>query len=206
MALEDDIKKAETEEMQSQEMYGMMAMDAERMGQHDMARMIREVAGDESRHAQMMRSMHESMVSDQRRMTEETPDLSSSHFSGDRPAIEGADRPFPLTYSDWIDLADDIKAKMPQEEWGIVNSTLQLISEEHPNSEEAKRWFVRKAKELGISSAHKKLPDHTFKEGVYESWYGNAIEWRGGKAYDLDMGEEVPSDSVQFDKWIRELD
>ncbi len=57
MALEDEIKRAEEEEMQSQEMYGMMAIDAERMGQHDMARMMREVAGDEGRHAMMMRSM-----------------------------------------------------------------------------------------------------------------------------------------------------
>ncbi len=62
MALEDEIKKAEAEEMQSQEKYGMMAMDAERMGLMNMAGMMREVAGDEGRHAALMRQMMSGMM------------------------------------------------------------------------------------------------------------------------------------------------
>jgi len=46
-----------------------------------------------------------------------------------------------------------------------------------------------------------------FKSGVYETQYGNACEYTGGKkAYDLDMGEDISVELVDFSKFIRNLD
>lgn len=53
---------------------------------------------------------------------------------------------------------------------------------------------------------HYGMPQGHMPEGVYESDYGNAVAWRGGRAYDLDMGESIPKESVNFKKFIRKLD
>lgn len=53
---------------------------------------------------------------------------------------------------------------------------------------------------------HYGMPQGHMPEGIYESDYGNAVAWRGGKAYDLDMGESIPKESVNFKKFIRKLD
>jgi len=45
------------------------------------------------------------------------------------------------------------------------------------------------------------------KFGVYESYYGNAVVYKGGKtSLDLDMRERIPTSEIDFTKWIRELD
>ncbi len=60
-------------------------------------------------------------------------------------------RPFPETYGDWVNLAENIKEKMPPESWNVVNDLLHVISqEEGPVAEEAKRWLMKKAGELRI--------------------------------------------------------
>lgn len=69
-------------------------------------------------------------------------------------------RPFPKTYSDWVDLAEDIKAKYPDDPVmrATANYSLSQILAEEQRSEgwsagaatEAKRWLVEKAGELGI--------------------------------------------------------
>jgi hypothetical protein len=42
------------------------------------------------------------------------------------------------------------------------------------------------------------------KDGVYETIYGNACEYEGGNtAYDLDMGETIPLELVDFSVYIR---
>ncbi len=152
MALEDDIKKAEKEEMQSQEKYGMMAMDAERMGLMNMAGMMREMAADESRHAQMMHSMIGFGNPGSQMMSQEEAEKLGMGEMHKRMTGGASGRPFPQTYMDWVDLADDIKQKMPPESWYLVNETLQIISDkEGPVAEEAKRWLTKKAGELGIS-------------------------------------------------------
>lgn len=60
-------------------------------------------------------------------------------------------RPSPRTYGDWVDLAEAIKDITPLGEWDTVNKPLQTISEEGPGAEEAKRWLIEKARELGIT-------------------------------------------------------
>lgn len=46
------------------------------------------------------------------------------------------------------------------------------------------------------------------KTGVYETIYGNACEYHKGNstAYDLDAGERIPLEMVDFTKFIREVD
>ena len=45
------------------------------------------------------------------------------------------------------------------------------------------------------------------KHGIYETFYGNACEYEGGDtAYDIDMGEEIPVEFVEFSKFIRDFD
>lgn len=60
------------------------------------------------------------------------------------------ERPFPQTYGDWVNVAEDVKSKMPRDAWHIVNELLQAISEGGPVAEEAKRWLMQKAGELGV--------------------------------------------------------
>lgn len=75
-------------------------------------------------------------------------------------------RPFPQTYSDWVNLAEDIKEKYPDDPVmrASVNFSLQQIAEEEqyqrpPDEQaeaaraanEAKRWFVERAREQGIA-------------------------------------------------------
>lgn len=61
-------------------------------------------------------------------------------------------RPFPQTYGDWVDLAEDIKAKCPNDPVmrADVNYQLQHISENTDSSDEAKRWLTTEAGKLGI--------------------------------------------------------
>lgn len=59
-------------------------------------------------------------------------------------------RPFPKTFGDWVDLAEAIKEK-DQSLSPDVNENLGYIFTEDPaQSEDAKRWLVGKAGELGI--------------------------------------------------------
>ena len=45
------------------------------------------------------------------------------------------------------------------------------------------------------------------KQGVYETEYGNACIYAGGKtAYDMDMGERIPTEMVNFNKFLRVKD
>lgn len=58
-------------------------------------------------------------------------------------------RPFPQTYGDWVNLAEDIKAKDPSVAF-MVNAALEDISNETEYADPQKRWLVNKAGELGI--------------------------------------------------------
>jgi len=45
------------------------------------------------------------------------------------------------------------------------------------------------------------------KPGVYETIYGNAVEYEGGDhGYDLDSAEDVPVEMIDFTKFIRKLE
>ena len=46
------------------------------------------------------------------------------------------------------------------------------------------------------------------KSGIYETVYGNAVEYYEGDdfGYDLDMAEEVPVEMIDFSVFVRDLD
>jgi len=81
-----------------------------------------------------------------------TPSLGLASHTGAREV-----RPFPQTYGDWVNLAEDIKAKYYFDDpasRAAVNYQLRYIGEEteYPTeAREAKRWLVEKAGELGIT-------------------------------------------------------
>ena len=149
MGLEDEIKKAEKEEMHSQEKYDRMAHEAEAMGKHDMASMMQQMSWDEGRHAAMMRAMmwKDGMVeekSPERRRAEEVLGRISQPLG-----VE--DRLFPKTYGDWVNLGEAIKDKFGIDDFETttqVNKHLYNIYEENQNpsaAQESKRWLMQKA-------------------------------------------------------------
>jgi len=70
-------------------------------------------------------------------------------------------RPFPETYGDWVNLAEDIKTRYADDpvDRAAVNYNLKVIAEEdgvtpmveQSEVDDAKRWLIQKAGELGIS-------------------------------------------------------
>lgn len=61
------------------------------------------------------------------------------------------ERPFPQTYNDWVGLAYDIKEKDKKiDTWTKVHECLNSIAFDEPDIDDAKRWLVNKANELGI--------------------------------------------------------
>jgi len=46
------------------------------------------------------------------------------------------------------------------------------------------------------------------KSGIYSTIYGNACRYRKGNksAYDLDMGEQIPLEMIDFNEYIRPID
>lgn len=64
-------------------------------------------------------------------------------------------RPFPSTDGDWIDLAEDIKDKLARvaspDYYTATHQLGIILTLEEGNPEDAKRWLVEKAGELGIS-------------------------------------------------------
>lgn len=63
------------------------------------------------------------------------------------PAETG--RLFPKSYSDWVDLSEDIKSRDPSIAF-MVNAALGDIADETKHADEQKRWLIGKAGELGI--------------------------------------------------------
>lgn len=52
------------------------------------------------------------------------------------------------------------------------------------------------------------IVDKEFRRGIYETIYGNACEYEKGSdtAYDIDAAEVIPTEMVDFDKFIRDFD
>lgn len=70
-----------------------------------------------------------------------------------RFAVEAVDYP-SRTYMGWVNLTEDIKDKISEEDPDYYETTHQLgivATLEEGNPEEAKRWLMQKAGELGIT-------------------------------------------------------
>ncbi len=166
MALDDDIDKAEKEEMKSQEMYRMMAVEADRAGQLEMAFEMRRIADDEGRHAAAMRQMHTSMhaspeimrsihgpggkVSPREKADEVLGRISQSL---DLSEPQSSRISFPRTTGDWSDLAGRIKDFDPQNMSlrGEVNRLPTDIYDDEDGATDSKRKLFDLAIGFGIS-------------------------------------------------------
>lgn len=65
---------------------------------------------------------------------------------------EESHRPFPKTTTEWEDLGYDIEAKLPDigGRYSIRDAVAIATGKKEGNADEAKRWLVRKAGELGV--------------------------------------------------------
>lgn len=80
---------------------------------------------------------------------------------------------YPVTYSDWINLAEGIKNTVgidDVETRALVNTHLGRICEEEQDpasAEESKRWLVQKAEELGYGAAREEMRSYQVKMSHY---------------------------------------
>lgn len=146
MSLMDEIKDQITDEEKAHEMYLSMANEADNAGMHQTARNLRSIAADEDRHHTILQQMfmHPELGPEGRTWLEELAWREKSGFGE-------LHRPFPETYSDWVNLAADIKERDPSLT-PMVNGYMGIIAEITPGDvDDAKRWLVNKAGELGIT-------------------------------------------------------
>lgn len=139
MVLEDKLKEAIEEEEQAYLDYMEMAYDAKQLGMHDVSGMLKDIADDEERHAELIRRMHKSMVSEREKPEEiklggmyvcaycgEEIKEGIAHYCPGADAEREArgeielsgemievpiGRSFPETYSRWVEIGMDIKEK-----------------------------------------------------------------------------------------------
>lgn len=165
MGLMDEIKHYIKDEEDANATYSRMANDADNAGMHDTARILRGIAADELRHKEMLEGMYyrpefgptttirETVLPGLERLREIHTELprggSITGISGFMPTE--SPRPFPKTYGDWVNLAEDIKVKTTLYNQS-VNSKLGIIGGlEEGDVDDAKRWLVGKARELSIT-------------------------------------------------------
>jgi len=120
----------------------------------DAAAILRGIAADEDRHYRLIKYQIEvsQMSAPERKAHEEQMEYLLGHRHPSQVSLTPTDRPFPQTYGDWVNLAEDIKAKYQDDPVMIAaaNTQLREIAQETGSAEEAKRWLVGKANELGI--------------------------------------------------------
>ena len=140
----EDVSAATDEAERSQARFKMMAMHEEMMGNPMMANMMKGMADDEDKHIKMMQSMMSGgmmggTASEEIKLGGHMMKIPLGHQ-------------FPQAYGDWVDLAENIKEKSPNDPVMItdVNYYLQHIARGTEKADEAKRWLMQKAGELGI--------------------------------------------------------
>lgn len=136
MAIEDkfieDLRKQIEDEKTASDEYQNLAMTADKLGHKSAAKSLREIAEDEKRHSVRLRIMAETITT-----------LSSIEFAG-------LQRPFPQTYDDWADLGIDIGAKDPN----IADEVQDMLTRIYvggPLADDAKKWLVEMAGEVGVT-------------------------------------------------------
>ncbi len=127
------------------------------------AEQLRKIAADEDRHRLVIGQLLAEITGEGETRGEYTQrmEVALGHV---HPSQAGK-RPFPSTYGDWVDLAEDIKARYPDDPVmrATANFSLQQILEweqytrppdeqevAEKSANEAKRWLINKAGELGI--------------------------------------------------------
>lgn len=126
------LKHQVTDEDDATASYRAFAGVADRLGHHSVGATLRGIAEDEQKHSLLLRQIVKQL----------------SWISESGP-VE-LQRPFPQTYDDWADLGIDIGAKDPSIKDAVYRA-LTKIYEGTPDADEAKRWLVNKAGELGVT-------------------------------------------------------
>lgn len=126
----ENLKEAVEEESDASNEYQVLARVASSLGHPNVTKTLKEIAEDESRHHTMLSQI--------------VKQLSWA------PEFMGLSRPFPQIYDDWADLGIDIGAKDPSIA-DEVHTALTHIYTKTPEADEAKRWIIAKANELGVT-------------------------------------------------------
>jgi len=154
MDILDEIKFYIKDEEDANRTYSRMAGDADNVGMHKTAQILRGMAADELRHKEMLEGMYykpEFGPVREKILTEEIEEAYERAKKTGEVTVSAfrIGRPFPETYGDWVNLAEDIKTKDPGSVF-MVNAALQDIASETEYADEQKRWLVNKGGELGI--------------------------------------------------------
>lgn len=161
MNVENDLRQSMEEELSAARAYRDRAYLAYKGGDDVSAKLWSHIAEEEDGHynefKDRLSAIHEEASA--ALAIEAFQRLVSADLEKNIPRVAGK-RSFPQTYGDWVDLAEDIKAKDPSPETSSqANMMLNTIISEarEPGREPpgdvdtAKRWLVQKADELGIS-------------------------------------------------------
>ncbi len=160
----EELRKEGKEEIRAYLGYLRLADDAEDLGRYLTADELRMIAGQELEHSKMITrllvleppfagapSPEPKATFDHDKVEKKTYQqiAEEQHYGMPQGYMPEGRRPSPKTYGDWVSLAEDIKAKDPDLSY-LVNNHLLQISDNTCEAEEAKRWLVSKAGELGI--------------------------------------------------------
>jgi len=128
----EDLRKQIPDESAASAEYNNLAAVAYNLAFGGVSSTLRDMAADEERHRENLIRMIEELT----RIREVMP----KH------------RPFPRSYADWADLGTDIRVRDKDPVLADkINEFLTQIYEEMPGADDAKRWLVQKAGELGIT-------------------------------------------------------
>ena len=150
----DDMHRMMHGEQESHDEYMRRAMAARDEGNWEMGSMFEMMARDESQHMMNMGNMVERMGGEKAPLYPSMPTslLGGAGMPTHIPGT-GGKRQVPTTYGEWTELAEDIKDRYPLDspERAEVNFQLGILLElEEGRPDDAKRWLVGKAGELGI--------------------------------------------------------
>lgn len=128
----EEIKKQLEDEKSAFDEYRATAMVADSLGHYSVGRILRDISKDEQRHSLALEQV-----------------VKQLSYIAALPEAE-LKRPFPQTYDDWADLGIDIQAEDPTIA-DEVYTRLNHIYTKTPEAEDAKRWLIQKAGELGVT-------------------------------------------------------
>jgi len=124
------LERQVTDEDDATASYRAFAGIADELGHHSIGATLRGIAEDEHKHSQLLGQIV-------RRLSW-------------APESAKLQRPYPQTYGQWADLGADIKETDPNLS-DEVNDALCKIAAEEPGMDDAQRFLVNKAGELGIT-------------------------------------------------------
>jgi len=168
MSLVGDIGVEVKDEIKANQSYRSLASRLRMAGYHNEGAIVDSIADDEERHANLLMTIANFIQSREPSTGIELskyPQRSEPTLTDEiREAYERAKgtgkvtvspfsehRPFPKTYGDWVDLAESIKDKADIPVYTETSYKLGIIlGNIDGDAEDAKRWLIKKAGELGI--------------------------------------------------------